>query len=67
MSVLVGVDLGGTNIRAAVATGPYTHEPPVHEPTPAHDGPEAVVERGLTPGSCRYPATRSPATVPAVY
>ena len=44
MSVLVGVDLGGTNIRAAVATGPYTHEIPVHEPTPAHEGPAAVVE-----------------------
>ena len=44
MRTLIGVDLGGTNIRAAVATGAHTHETPVHEPTPAHDGPEAIVE-----------------------
>ena len=44
MSVLVGVDLGGTNIRAAVATGTYTHAAPSHGSTPAKDGPGAVVE-----------------------
>ncbi len=44
MSVLVGVDLGGTNIRAAVATGTYSHATPAHAPTPGEDGPEAVVE-----------------------
>ena len=44
MSTLVGVDLGGTNIRAAVATGEHTHEQPVHAPTPAHEGPAAVIE-----------------------
>jgi glucokinase len=37
---LVGVDLGGTLIRAALATGPATHQPPVRHPTP----------RGATPG-----------------
>jgi glucokinase len=31
---LVGVDLGGTLIRAAVATGPATHGTPVRRPTP---------------------------------
>jgi glucokinase len=44
MSTLVGVDLGGTNIRAALATGTYTHAAPAHAATPGHDGPEAVVE-----------------------
>ncbi|HSP66055.1 MAG TPA: ROK family protein, partial [Candidatus Deferrimicrobium sp.] len=44
MSTLVGVDLGGTNIRAAVATGTYTHARPTHAATPGHDGPDAVVE-----------------------
>ncbi|MHB8719513.1 MAG: ROK family protein [Candidatus Dormibacteria bacterium] len=44
MRTVVGVDLGGTNIRAAVATGAHTHEPPVHVSTPAQDGPEAVIE-----------------------
>jgi glucokinase len=44
MSTLVGVDLGGTNIRAAVATGAYTHTAPAHAPTPGKDGPDAVVE-----------------------
>ena len=44
MSTLVGVDLGGTNIRAAVATGTSSHAPPVHAPTPGQDGPDAVVE-----------------------
>jgi glucokinase len=44
MSTLVGVDLGGTNIRAAVATGTYTHAKPAHAATPGQDGPEAVVE-----------------------
>jgi glucokinase len=44
VSVLVGVDLGGTNIRAAVATGTYTHATPAHAPTPGQDGPAAVVD-----------------------
>lgn len=43
MRTLVGVDLGGTNIRAAVATGAHTHRKPATAPTPAQDGPEAVV------------------------
>ena len=34
MTTLVGVDLGGTNIRAAVATGTYTHAAPAHAATP---------------------------------
>lgn len=44
MSALVGVDLGGTNIRAALVTGPGTHGPPVHLATPAHEGPTAVLD-----------------------
>jgi glucokinase len=44
VSTLVGVDLGGTNIRAAVATGAHTHARPAHATTPAHDGPGAVIE-----------------------
>lgn len=44
MSTLVGVDLGGTNIRAAVATGRHTHAAPAHAATPAGEGPQAVVE-----------------------
>jgi glucokinase len=44
VSTLVGVDLGGTNIRAAVATGAHTHAEPAHATTPGHDGPDAVVE-----------------------
>lgn len=43
-TVLIGVDLGGTNIRAARATGPAVHAPPVHRVTPAHDGPDAVLD-----------------------
>lgn len=39
---LVGVDLGGTLIRAAVATGPGTHGTPVRHPTPA-DGAVTVL------------------------
>jgi len=42
--VLVGVDLGGTNVRAAVATGPATHAAVVRHPTPAQDGPDAVLD-----------------------
>jgi glucokinase len=42
--VLVGVDLGGTNIRAAVATGEATHEDVVRRDTPAHEGPDAVLD-----------------------
>jgi glucokinase len=44
MSTLVGVDLGGTNIRAAVATGTYTHTAPALAATPGREGPNAVVE-----------------------
>lgn len=44
MTTLVGVDLGGTNIRAAVATGPTTHAEPAHAPTPGDQGHDAVVE-----------------------
>lgn len=44
MSTLVGVDLGGTNIRAAVATGAHTHAPPAYAATPAHEGADAVIE-----------------------
>jgi glucokinase len=44
VSTLVGVDLGGTNIRAAVATGTHTHAEPAHAATPGRDGPHAVVE-----------------------
>ncbi|HEY2705388.1 MAG TPA: hypothetical protein VGL20_17025 [Candidatus Dormibacteraeota bacterium] len=45
---LVGVDLGGTLIRAAVATGPETHDEPVRRPTPAGDGPLAVLHAVAT-------------------
>ncbi|MBV8301539.1 MAG: ROK family protein [Candidatus Dormibacteraeota bacterium] len=41
---LVGVDLGGTNIRAACATGPTTHGPITWRSTPAANGPEAVID-----------------------
>jgi len=41
---LVGVDLGGTNIRAAVATGASTHSAPAHRATPAQEGPDAVLD-----------------------
>jgi glucokinase len=41
---LVGVDLGGTNIRAAVATGVHTHAQPAYATTPADEGPHAVIE-----------------------
>jgi glucokinase len=40
----VGVDLGGTNIRAAVATGETEHAPPVHRGTPAEQGSDAVLD-----------------------
>ncbi|HEX6539677.1 MAG TPA: ROK family protein [Candidatus Dormibacteraeota bacterium] len=43
-AVLVGVDLGGTNIRAALATGPARHAPAVHTATPAQHGPDAVLD-----------------------
>jgi glucokinase len=42
--LLVGVDLGGTNIRAAVATGETTHGDPVRRPTLAQRGPRAVLD-----------------------
>lgn len=41
---LIGVDLGGTSIRAAVATGDVTHGEPVHRDTPSRDGPAAVLD-----------------------
>jgi glucokinase len=44
MTTLVGVDLGGTNIRAAVATGAATHGPAQHRPTPAEQGVDAVLD-----------------------
>ncbi len=44
MSTLVGVDLGGTNIRAAVATGAYSHAAPALAATPGGEGPDSVVE-----------------------
>jgi len=57
--LLVGVDLGGTLIRAAVATGVGTHGEPARRPTPAGSGPDAVLDavaaavmeaiRGTTP------------------
>lgn len=44
MAGLVGIDLGGTSIRAAVATGPTTYATPaVRRSTPASDGAEAVI------------------------
>lgn len=44
MSALVGVDLGGTSIRAAVATGAGTHGPAAVHHTPASLGPAAVLD-----------------------
>jgi glucokinase len=41
---LVGVDLGGTLIRAAVATGPATHGVPVRRPTPVGERPDVVLD-----------------------
>lgn len=41
---LVGVDLGGTLIRAALATGPATHQPPVRQPTPAAVPPDGLLD-----------------------
>jgi glucokinase len=43
-AALIGVDLGGTSIRAAVATGEVTHGEPVHSDTPSRDGPAAVLD-----------------------
>ncbi|MGA8014609.1 MAG: ROK family protein [Candidatus Dormiibacterota bacterium] len=44
MPGLVGIDLGGTSIRAAVATGLTDYaEPVVRRSTPAADGPRAVI------------------------
>lgn len=40
---LVGIDLGGTSIRAAMATGAATHGDRVQRRTPHADGPEAVL------------------------
>ena len=41
---LVGVDLGGTNIRAAEATGPHSFESHHRQITPAEEGPEKVLD-----------------------
>ena len=41
---LVGVDLGGTLIRAAVATGPATHATPVRHDTPHGVPPAALLD-----------------------
>jgi hypothetical protein len=44
MTRLVGIDLGGTSIRAALSTGPTTYaKRVVRRPTPASSGPEAVI------------------------
>ena len=43
-AALIGVDLGGTSIRAAVATGDVTHGEPVLRDTPSKDGPGAVLD-----------------------
>jgi glucokinase len=43
-AALIGVDLGGTSIRAAVATGGVTHGEPVLRDTPSKDGPGAVLD-----------------------
>ena len=42
--VLIGVDLGGTNIRAALVTGETSHGDPVRRPTQAHRGPQPVLD-----------------------
>jgi glucokinase len=42
--VLIGVDLGGTSIRAAVAIGDVTHGEPVVRDTPSREGPAAVLD-----------------------
>jgi glucokinase len=41
---LVGVDLGGTLVRAAVATGEATHAAPARHPTPHAAAPDAVLD-----------------------
>lgn len=41
---LIGIDLGGTSIRAAVAVAPGRHGTPVRRPTPAANGAEAVLD-----------------------
>jgi glucokinase len=43
VTTLVGVDLGGTSIRAAVATGTHTHARPAIAATPGREGPDAVI------------------------
>ncbi len=44
MKRLVGVDLGGTQIRAALATGPASHAQPVRHETPHRVPPEALLD-----------------------
>lgn len=41
---LIGVDLGGTHLRAARATGATTHAAPVVRDTPAPEGPAVVLD-----------------------
>lgn len=41
---LVGVDLGGTLVRAAVATGEASHAAPARHPTPHAAPPDAVLD-----------------------
>ncbi len=41
---LVGVDLGGTSIRTGVSSGGAGFSPHVSRPTPAADGPDAVLD-----------------------
>jgi glucokinase len=45
---LVGIDLGGTSIRAALAIAPGKHGEPVRCPTPASQGAEAVLDACAT-------------------
>ena len=71
---LVGVDLGGTLVRAAVATGTASHATPVRHPTPAAGPPEGVLDAiaaavrqttgGVTPGGVAVgiPGPLDPAT-----
>jgi glucokinase len=40
-----GIDLGGTNIQAAIARGDGTLVAEIRQPTQSHDGPERVVGR----------------------
>jgi len=41
---LVGIDLGGTQIRAALATGPASHAAPARHPTPHGVSPAELLD-----------------------